>query len=480
MLLKHGIFFKSCRAYSWKKEEWICKLPRKFNIAISGSLSNRCNVYGHDACFVLAEKDGLFGFNVFLGGKVGAVAKPADVFLLGDEVPPFFEALGKVFKKYGFRDSRSRNRLKYLIDAVGIDEIIKAVEIEGGRRYQKKGVTQTPVQGGDKTGKVQLKNGTFALHMVVPSGIFSGTAMIQTAEVSKEFGSGELRLTVEQNLYVVGIPEENIGKALSQPVFQQYKNKHSVFFSDLIACAGTEHCPFGVIPNKPDAIQMADYLTKKFPHLEGKVRMYWSACQKGCGIHGLGDIGFVGVKFRKDGKPVTGVDIHFGGTVTKESEEGKLLIKNVPLEEAKFLVEELITEYSKLKKDKETFEEFYSRILTRISKEAVKFLMKFNYLMKKKKIPVRVEINETVLGRFSEEEEIFGFGFQIYRKLTGKAPYSRSNILEIYDEPKPESLKKLKPDIPAKLSEIVMKMIEKSPEKRFKVFTEIEQHIKEI
>ncbi len=463
-----------------KKEEWICKLPRKFNISICGSFSNRCNVYGHDACFVLAEKDGIFGFNVFLGGKVGAVAKPADVFLLGEEVPPFFEALGRVFKKYGFKDSRNRNRLKYLIDAVGMEEIIKAIEIEGGREYQKGGVTQTPVQGGDKTGKVQLKDGTFALHMVVPSGIFSGTAMIQAADVSKEFGSGELRLTVEQNLYVVGIPEESIGKALSQPVFQQYKNRHSVFFSDLIACAGTEHCPFGVIPNKPDAIQMAEYLTKQFPHLEGKIRMYWSACQKGCGIHGLGDIGFVGVKFRKDGKPVTGVDIHFGGTITKESEEGRLLIKSVPLEEAKFLVEELIAEYSRLKKDKETFEEFYSRVLSRVSKEAVRFLMRFNKLLKDAGIDARVELNDMVIGCSTEEEEIFGFGFQLYRKLSGKSPYSRNNILEIYDEPKPENLKKLSPDIPNWLSDVVMKMIDKNPERRFKVFTEIEQQIKGI
>ncbi len=463
-----------------KKEEWICKLPRKFNISICGSFSNRCNVYGHDACFVLAEKDGIFGFNVFLGGKVGAVAKPADVFLLGEEVPPFFEALGRVFKKYGFKDSRNRNRLKYLIDAVGMEEIIKAIEIEGGREYQKGGVTQTPVQGGDKTGKVQLKDGTFALHMVVPSGIFSGTAMIQAADVSKEFGSGELRLTVEQNLYVVGIPEESIGKALSQPVFQQYKNRHSVFFSDLIACAGTEHCPFGVIPNKPDAIQMAEYLTKQFPHLEGKIRMYWSACQKGCGIHGLGDIGFVGVKFRKDGKPVTGVDIHFGGTITKESEEGRLLIKSVPLEEAKFLVEELIAEYSRLKKDKETFEEFYSRVLSRVSKEAVRFLMRFNRLLKDAGINARIELNDMVIGCSTEEEEIFGFGFQLYRKLSGKSPYSRNNILEIYDEPKPENLKKLSPDIPNWLSDVVMKMIDKNPERRFKVFTEIEQQIKGI
>lgn len=462
-----------------KKEEWVCKLPRKFNIAISGSFSNRCNVFGHDLCFVLAEKDGIYGFNVYLGGKVGAVAKPADVFLVGGDVPLFFESLGKVFKKYGFRDSRNKNRIKYLIDAVGMEEIIKAVSAESGGEFERGGITQTPIQGGDKTGKVQLKDGTFAIHMVVPSGIFSGLAMIEAAEISKELGSGELRLTVEQNLYIVGIPEEKIEKALQYPVFQKYKNKHSVFFSDLIACAGTEHCPFGVIPNKPDAIRVAQYLTEKFPDLEGKIRMYWSACQKGCGIHGLGDIGFVGVKFKKDGKPAVGVDIHIGGTITKESDEGKLLIKSVPLEEVHLYVEQIVQEFSQLKNPKESFEEFYRRVLSKVSKEALRFLVVFNISLKNQNIP-KLELSDLVFGRSTEEEEIFGFGFQLYRKFTGKNPYSRPNILEIYDEPDPEKPSKLGVNINRVFENVLMKMISKKPEKRYRVFTEVEEELKNV
>jgi len=36
--------------------EWISTLPRKFNTAITGSISNRCNIYCHDCSFVLAQK----------------------------------------------------------------------------------------------------------------------------------------------------------------------------------------------------------------------------------------------------------------------------------------------------------------------------------------------------------------------------------------------------------------------------------------
>jgi len=459
-----------------KNEEWICKLPRKFNIGINGSFSNRCNIYGHDACFVLAQKDGEFGFNVYLGGKVGSIAKYADVFLTSEEVPIFFEGLAKVFKKYGFRDSRNKNRLKYLIDAVGMGEVVDAVKEELNRDFKTGGKTLTDLEGGEVVGKVRLKDNNFAVHMVVPSGIFSGSSMIEVAEISKEFGSGEIRLTVSQNLYILGVKEENLDKILSTPIYKKYKNVSSPYFNDVIACAGTEHCPFGVIPNKPDAIKVADYLTENYPlsPLDSKVRMYWSACQKGCGIHGNGDIGFVGVKFKKDGKITLGVDMYIGGTLTGESEEGKLLIKSIPLNKVQFYVEELIKEYTRIKKPKESFEKFYKRVLSKISKGALRFLILFNNYTKERRLNLRLEINDLVLNKSNEEEEIFYFGYQLYKTLTGKFPYSRPNILEIYDEPLPEKPSRINPNVPKDLDGIVLKMIHKNPDKRYKVFTEIE------
>ncbi|NPA53003.1 MAG: ferredoxin--nitrite reductase [Aquificae bacterium] len=462
-----------------KKEEWICTLPRKFNIGISGSYSNRCNIYGHDACFVLAEKDGIYGFNVYLGGKVGATAQPADVFLLEEEIPIFFEALAKIFKTYGFRDSRNKNRLKYMIDAVGMEEIIDAVKHEAKRNFESSGNTLTSLQGGEKSGKILLKDGTFAVHMVVPSGIFSGTAMIQASQIAQEYGYG-IRLTVQQNLYIVGIKEEDFQNVLSQPIYKTYKNVNSIFFNDLIACAGTEHCPFGVIPNKPDAIEMAEYLTEKFPINDGKIRMYWSACTKGCGIHGVGDLGFVGVKFKQDNQAVLGVDIYYGGTITGESQEGKVLFKNISLDRAKEIVEEIVQIYINLKNPKESFENFYKRILSKVSKEAFRFIVLFNNIVKEVFPHLKLELNHMIIGKSSEEEEIFILGYQLYKKATGKSPYTRANILQIYDEPEPEKPSKLNPEIPKELDNIILKMITKNPHKRYKVFTEIEADLKQI
>ena len=122
--------------------------------------------------------------------------------------------------------------------------------------------------------------------------------MILAAETARRFGDGNIRLDVEQSLYITGVPDKDISTAVHTPFFEKYKNVNTPYFNNMIACAGTEHCPFGVIPNKPDAIEMSQYLSEAVPLEEGMIRMYWSACVKGCGIHGVGDIGVEGARYK--------------------------------------------------------------------------------------------------------------------------------------------------------------------------------------
>jgi len=42
------------QALTIENPEWISALPRKFNTGILGSLSNTCNIFGHDCCFVMS------------------------------------------------------------------------------------------------------------------------------------------------------------------------------------------------------------------------------------------------------------------------------------------------------------------------------------------------------------------------------------------------------------------------------------------
>ncbi|MEA1916145.1 MAG: ferredoxin--nitrite reductase [Campylobacterota bacterium] len=404
--------------------EWISTLPRKFNTSISGSLVNRCNVYGHDCCFILAQKDGVYGYNMFLGGKVGVIASNADIFLKDEnEVILAYEAITRVFKKYGFRDNRNKNRIHFLIESVGMDVITTAIKDEASKEFATAGETLTTLDNPDADhGKIALRDGSYALHVVVPSGVFTGSALIRVANLANEYGNSEVRFDVSQSIYIMGVKE--VDKVLKDELFYEYKSVNTPYYNNIIACAGTEHCPFGVIPNKPDAIEMAEYLSKNVPLDENsRLRMYWSACVKGCGLHSLGDIGFEGCKAKLDGENVYGVHILVGGKISGHSEEAHSVLKSIPLKHSKYYVESLAREYKKLKLKGESFEKFNERILANYSPSAIGFMMVLLAYLKQNKIDIDFGFKKDVMCGKNENFEIFDIGVHLYYALFEKEPY---------------------------------------------------------
>ncbi len=457
--------------------QWISTLPRKFNTAITGSTANRCNIFGHDASFVLAQKDGVYGYNLYLGGKVGLIAKNADIFLANEnEVLAAFDALTNIFKEYGFRDNRNKNRLHFLIDAVGMPTISEAIRQRAGIEFATAGETLTTRNAHEtQQGKVQLKDGSFGVQVVVPSGIFSGSAMIKAAALSEEFGNSELRLSVEQNLYILGVTDTQA--LLKDAFFSEYKNVNSPYLNNLIACAGTEHCSFGVIENKRDAIAMSEYLTNAVPLENGRIRLYWSACVKGCGTHEIADIGFEGCKAKVDGKTEDGVHITLGGKIVSDGKNGYTVIKSAPLRFARFYVETLVLEYKKLRNTHESFEDFHDRVLREYSAAYIGFYMRLQAYLRAKNIETSLHINSFSKTGKNEEFEIFELGRKLYYQLSKQEPYSAYNRFT-NENPREKliDLKKIDPQIDDNIAALVHKMLE-SEEKRAVVFSELTDFI---
>ena len=453
-----------------KNPDWITTLPRKFNIGVNGSLSNRCNIFGQDFALSLAQKEGEYGFNLYLGGRVGSLAHDADMFVAPSEAVRVFEAVATLFKTYGFRDNRNKNRLKFLIEAVGMSEFRAAIEEQLGHAMPKAGISLAQLEGGDHYGKIALNDGSFALYAAVPSGVFSGTDLFHAAHIAQSQG-GALRLTIEQNLIVTGIRDEIA--ALQSPLFVKYPNRPSPYMANLIACAGSEHCPFGVIPGKPDAIDMGEYLSREVPLEDAKVRLYWSACIKGCGVHGAGDLGFVGCKVPRNGKTVLGVDIFIGGSLSGEGEEAHLLLKGIVLEEAREFVAELMRQYRDLRVAKESLEHFIQRLHIRYSNYAIGFLMRWNRFMNLQTLESTLHFNlKTHGGSHKESDEIYLFGLSLVQSITGTKAYDVEDPFLEGKKPFAFDLKVLdKHYLPFKA--IIEKMIHPNPLNRYQVFTEI-------
>lgn len=354
-----------------KKEEWIATLPRKFNTGILGSNANDCNIYGHDCCFVVAKKEGELGFNLFLGGRVGVQASDSGLFVKQDQVVEVFHAVIQLFKKYGFRDNRNKNRLHFLLEAVGMDAFVAAIREQSGLKLTSSGeslVTQEFML--DESGMKTLNQELTAVHLSIPSGIFTGESLMEVAKVAESV-DGLIRLSIEQSLYIITSPKQ-VKEVKESQIFEIYSRYLNTYFNHQIACAGTATCAFGVIPNKPDAIEMANYLQQEVPIPGAKVRMYWSACPKGCGIHGVADIGFEGCKAKDaDGNKVDGVHILLGGKASFEAQEARVIYKAVPLTEAKLKVKRLMEIYRDERNGDESFEMFESRVLGALSVDEV-------------------------------------------------------------------------------------------------------------
>ncbi len=458
-----------------KNPEYISTLPRKFNPAILGSIANRANIFGHDCAFALSVKDGEYGFNVYLGGRVGMQAKDANIFVTEHNIEIFFKALLDIFKEYGFRDNRNKNRLVFLIEAVGMQKFVEAIRQKAGIEFQEAGELLVDSKGVAQGVQTKQKNSLLSYKIITPSGITSGSDFIAFAMLANKVGSGNLRLSYDQNIYIIDIEPEQKEVFLQSEIVQKYAKYHNIYFENLIACAGRETCSFGVIDNKPDAIELANFLNESVALEDGKVRMNWSGCVKGCGVHGIADIGFEGAKAKdSEGNTVDGVHIFLGGKITKEAREAKTLLKSVPLTKAKYYVKYLLLAYKEHKKNKESFEEFESRFLEEYSKAAIGFYAIINYILEQNELGF-FELKANPKSGKNESFEIFDFGLRLYKLLSGENRYAQVIDFEpvIDRKIKEDELSKLNPKVPLTLSKAIYKMTLSNKAKRPQVFSEV-------
>ena len=268
--------------------------------------------------------------------------------------------------------------------------------------------------------------------------------------------------------------EVDVKTMLSEAFFKKYQSLNTPYFNHLIACAGTEHCPFGVIENKNDAINMSKYLDEKVPLESGRVRMYWSACVKGCGIHGLGDIGFEGCKTKINGEAVGGVNISLGGKLTSEGVEGHSVLKSAPLDYAHFYVETLMLEYKKQRNANENFEQFNDRVLQKYTSANIGFVMMLNAYMRDKNIDAAFTFLEKTKTGKNEEFEVFELGRKLYYQLSKKEAYSSyERFTNVLKNEKLEDIRSLVDGIDENIAQMLDLILHSNENRRAVVFSEI-------
>jgi len=287
------------------------------------------------------------GFNMVVGGFFSAkrceAAMPLDAWVPPTEVVAVCRAILTVYRDHGLRANRQKARLMWLIDEWGIAKFRAEVERELGSPLQP-AATKDEIdwEKRDHIGLYPQKQpGLNYVGLHVPVGRLFAADMYELARLAEVYGSGEMRLTVEQNLIMPNIPDSHLESFLQEPVLQLFSVQPTPLVRSLVSCTGAQFCNFALIETKTRAMALARALDAEV-ELTRPVRIHWTGCPNSCGQPQVADIGLMGTKARKDGKAVDGVDLYLGGKVGKDAHLGSCVQKGIPCEDLQPMLRDLL------------------------------------------------------------------------------------------------------------------------------------------
>lgn len=325
-------------------------LPRKFNIAIAGGRDNSVHAEINDLAFIPAYKDGQFGFNVLVGGFFSAkrceAAIPLNAWVPPLDVVAVCRAVLEVYRDRGLRANRQKSRLMWLIDEWGLNKFRAEVETQLGKLLQPAAPKdEIDWEKRDYMGVYRQKQpGLNYVGLHIPVGRLYAQDMFELARMAEVYGSGEIRLTVEENVIIPNIPDSRLEAFLAEPLLQRFSINPDTLTRGLVSCTGAQFCNFAMIETKNRALAMIKALEAELSLTQG-VRIHWTGCPNSCGQPQVADIGLMGTKARKNGKAVEGVDIYMGGKVGKDAHLGTCVMKGIPCEDLHPVLRDLLIEH---------------------------------------------------------------------------------------------------------------------------------------
>jgi ferredoxin-nitrite reductase len=193
-------------------------LPRKFNVGFDGggsiSVVADTNDIGFIATRVKENEEVPAGvyFRVQLAGITGhqQFAVDAGILVRPEQCVAVGAAVMRVYVEHGDRTNRKKARLKYLIDRWGIPKFLEEVEKKLSFPltffpFEKCVPSHPPVLHGHLGVYKQSQKNRNYIGVAVPVGRLRVRAMRRIADLARNYGSGELRLTVWQNMILPDI-----------------------------------------------------------------------------------------------------------------------------------------------------------------------------------------------------------------------------------------------------------------------------------
>ena len=381
-------------------------LPRKFKIAVSGSLEDRAGTLFHDiGAQAVKTADGKVVFRVLVGGGLGRT--PILGHVIHDSLPPehlftYFDAILRVYNRYGRRDNIYKARIKILVKELGLEKFRDEVNAEW-----------EPLKGGPSTlTDAELKRvSTFFVDPAYASlpavsesfeqhkrdnkgfanwakrnvfahkkpgyaavtlslkktGIAPGDAtdaqLDAVADLADEYSYGEVRVSHEQNLILADVKQDDLFAVWERAKKIGFATPNIGLLTDIIACPGGDFCSLANAKSIPVAEAIQKRVEEKLGDLDylfdiGDLQLNISGCMNACGHHHVGHIGILGVD--KHGEEFYQVSI--GGSQGLNASLGKVIGPSFAQDEMADVVEKLVATYVDLRAEEEHFIDTVKRL----------------------------------------------------------------------------------------------------------------------
>ncbi|WP_433969862.1 hypothetical protein [Tunturiibacter gelidiferens] len=161
----------------------------------------------------------------------------------------------------------------------------------------------------------QRQAGLSSVGASVLRGRISGEQLHQLAELAEQYGSGELRTTIMQNILIVNVPNEKAAALVLALNGMELHVDVSAFWRGAIACTGTEFCKLAIAETKGFSKWLVSEMEERLPGFDQQIKLHVTGCTNSCGQHWIADIGLEGKKIKKDGRSVDAFYFCVGGAV---------------------------------------------------------------------------------------------------------------------------------------------------------------------
>jgi sulfite reductase (ferredoxin) len=366
---------------------------RKVKIAFSGCDTNPCGLVRiHDIGCIARQRDGKRGFEVWVGGGLGAVpyqAKLFDQFLPEEELLPLTQAISRVFGRLGEKKNRNTARLKFLVAKLGLEEFSRLVKeeratLENDPRWTAYLADVPKDQEAPRrpSGLLQIDSEEFrqwkaanvyaqrqpgysTVTIALPLGDITSTQLRAVADIARKYINETVRLTVEQNIVLRWVSEADLADLHSDLKAARLATAVAETIFDPVSCPGTDTCKLGISSSRGLAgelrLRLVDNSVTQDEAVR-RLRIKISGCFNSCGQHHLADLGFYGVNRNKNGYATPHFQVVLGGQWSNNAGSYGLAIGAVPSKRIPETVDRITRRFVAERLEGETFQAFIRRI----------------------------------------------------------------------------------------------------------------------